>query len=186
MEQVKTDPRVLRTRKMIIDSFIALSNKQPFHDISVKDITEEAMINRATFYNHFLDKYDLLEQVVAETLSLNLNCSSKSHSLSIEATIKQVFLSLVAFFQSSEKQCSSQEEIETVDSIIEIELSRIFQKALVEEGISAKDNLLPRLASLLTHSVLGMSMDYKSMPTEEAPEDYIDELMPFILNGLSI
>ncbi|KKB33087.1 transcriptional regulator, TetR family [Bacillus thermotolerans] len=55
----KTDPRILRTRKLIMDSFIDLSEKKEFKDITVKDITTEAMINRATFYYHVQDKYDL-------------------------------------------------------------------------------------------------------------------------------
>ena len=55
MTQSKTYPRVLRTRKLIMDSFIDLSGKKEFKDITIKDITTEAMINRATFYYHFED-----------------------------------------------------------------------------------------------------------------------------------
>lgn len=53
MSEAKTDLRVLRTRKLIMDSFINLSGQKEFRDITVKDITEEAMINRATFYLSF-------------------------------------------------------------------------------------------------------------------------------------
>lgn len=63
MTQPKTDPRVVRTRKLIMDSFMELSGKKEFKDITIKDITAEAMINRATFYYHFEDIYDLLEKV---------------------------------------------------------------------------------------------------------------------------
>jgi AcrR family transcriptional regulator len=63
MTQEKTDPRILRTRKLIMDSFITLSGEKEFKDITIKDITTEAMVNRATFYYHFEDKYDLLEKV---------------------------------------------------------------------------------------------------------------------------
>ena len=65
MTQTKTDPRVLRTRKLIMDAFIELSGKKEFKDITVKDITTEAMINRANFYYHFEDIYDLLEKVLS-------------------------------------------------------------------------------------------------------------------------
>lgn len=53
MAKSKTDLRIVRTRKNIMDSFIELSSKKEFKDITVKDITEAAMINRATFYYHF-------------------------------------------------------------------------------------------------------------------------------------
>ncbi|MGO3201138.1 MAG: TetR/AcrR family transcriptional regulator, partial [Ruoffia tabacinasalis] len=71
--ETKIDPRVARTRKAIIESFIQLSERKPFENISVKDITEEALINRATFYNHFLDKYDLMEKALFEDVQLKLN-----------------------------------------------------------------------------------------------------------------
>ena len=74
MTEVKTDPRVLRTRKFIMDSFMELSSQKEFKDITVKDITTEAMINRATFYYHFEDIYDLLDKVLSEVLSVNLDC----------------------------------------------------------------------------------------------------------------
>ena len=60
MTQFKTDPRILRTRKLIMDSFIELSSKKDFKDITIKDITTEAMINRATFYYHFPEFTELL------------------------------------------------------------------------------------------------------------------------------
>lgn len=77
--QTKTDPRVLRTRKLITEAFIQIFQTKSFSEISVKDITTEAMINRATFYNHFLDKYDLLEKVVEEKLHLNLGCEKQKN-----------------------------------------------------------------------------------------------------------
>lgn len=67
MSETKTDPRIIRTRKLIMDSFIELSSKKEF-----KDITEKAMINRATFYYHFEDIYDLLEKALSEVLLINL------------------------------------------------------------------------------------------------------------------
>lgn len=57
-----SDPRVKRTRQLLIEAFTALlEEKQNFHSISVQDIAERATVNRATFYDHFEDKYALLE-----------------------------------------------------------------------------------------------------------------------------
>lgn len=57
-----SDPRVKRTRQALLQAFVALlEEKQNFHSISVQDIAERATVNRATFYDHFEDKYALLE-----------------------------------------------------------------------------------------------------------------------------
>lgn len=59
----KTDLRVKRTNKMIIDAFIHLVEKSRFEQVTVQDIADEAMINRATFYAHYKDKQDLYETI---------------------------------------------------------------------------------------------------------------------------
>ncbi|PIH56984.1 TetR/AcrR family transcriptional regulator [Paenibacillus sp. LK1] len=59
------DPRVIRTRQLIQDAFFYHLNKKDFSAITVQDITQKATINRATFYAHFADKYELLESVLS-------------------------------------------------------------------------------------------------------------------------
>lgn len=60
----KLDPRAMKTRQQIVDAFQQLIQTKHFEQITVKHITELAHINRATFYAHFIDKYDLLETVL--------------------------------------------------------------------------------------------------------------------------
>ena len=54
------DRRVRRTKQLIKQSLIELMHEKPFKDITVKDITERADLNRGTFYLHYVDIYDLL------------------------------------------------------------------------------------------------------------------------------
>ena len=51
-----------------MDSFIELSGKKKLRILPLKDITTEAMINRATFYYHFEDIYDLLEKAFIRSI----------------------------------------------------------------------------------------------------------------------
>ncbi len=60
----KTDLRVLRTKKMIIEGFITLIDEKGYEAITIQNIADQAMINRATFYAHFKDKLDLYEHVL--------------------------------------------------------------------------------------------------------------------------
>ncbi|BDR56930.1 TetR/AcrR family transcriptional regulator [Xylocopilactobacillus apis] len=52
---------VQRTLKAFEDAMFLLLSKEAFEKISVSEICEEAMYPRATFYNYFDDKYDLLD-----------------------------------------------------------------------------------------------------------------------------
>ena len=65
----KQDPRIQRTRQNIINGFMRLIKQKDFSDISIADITQEAEINRSTFYYHFMDKYDLIDVIQREVLT---------------------------------------------------------------------------------------------------------------------
>lgn len=57
------DLRVVRTRKMLFAAFVKLVKEYGIERITVQQIADEAMINRATFYAHFKDKQDLYDQI---------------------------------------------------------------------------------------------------------------------------
>lgn len=52
-----------KTKQLIQSSFIKMLENKPFEAITIGDITKEAQINRGTFYLHYKDKFDLLEQM---------------------------------------------------------------------------------------------------------------------------
>jgi AcrR family transcriptional regulator len=54
------------------ESFIELLEKKDISQISIKEICEDADINRATFYAHYSDQYDLLRKIENELLD-NIN-----------------------------------------------------------------------------------------------------------------
>ncbi|MED1791866.1 TetR/AcrR family transcriptional regulator [Brevibacillus nitrificans] len=78
----KLDPRVMRTRQMLRDALVELIHEQGYEKITVQDIAKRATLNRATFYLHYRDKLDLLEQSSQEILldlveSMNLSYSKE-------------------------------------------------------------------------------------------------------------
>jgi AcrR family transcriptional regulator len=66
----KEDLRVRRTRKLLQTALMELTIQKGFDSVTVKDICEQAMVNRATFYRHYVDKYDLLDQYMNELSEL--------------------------------------------------------------------------------------------------------------------
>lgn len=68
--QPADDLRVRRTRKLLQQALIELTIEKGFAEVTVQDIAERAMVNRATFYRHYLDKYDLLDQYMNDVYEL--------------------------------------------------------------------------------------------------------------------
>lgn len=62
-EKLKTDRRVRRTRALLVDALVTLLETRSFKDITVKELCDTADINRGTFYLHYKDIYDMMEQI---------------------------------------------------------------------------------------------------------------------------
>jgi AcrR family transcriptional regulator len=60
-----TDPRILRSRRMLMEALVRLLTQKEFDDISIQEIADEATLNRATFYLHYPDKNALLQAMTA-------------------------------------------------------------------------------------------------------------------------
>jgi AcrR family transcriptional regulator len=60
-----TDPRILRSRGLLMEALVRLLARKEFDDISVQEIADEATLNRATFYLHYPDKNALLQAMTA-------------------------------------------------------------------------------------------------------------------------
>lgn len=65
MEQ-KSDLRVTKTRRLIKATFLELVQAKPVQKITVTELAKRAEISKGTFYLHYLDIYDLYNQMVEE------------------------------------------------------------------------------------------------------------------------
>ncbi|KKK36238.1 TetR family transcriptional regulator [Mesobacillus campisalis] len=183
MTQTKTDPRILRTRKLIMDSFIELSGKKEFKDITVKDITAEAMINRATFYYHFEDIYDLLEKVLSEVLLINLNGNAFEDGELSESTLASIFKAITEFQLSLSNRCHRGYE-DTIARIVREQLEIIFYRMLLKQNRLEEDESLKITAVILSWGIYGASVEWRRNSTITPPEEFIKKAMPYIMSGI--
>lgn len=185
MAEAKIDPRIIRTRRLIMDSFIQLSMKKGFKDITIKDITTEATVNRATFYYHFTDKYDLLEKVLKEDLMTKVISDIAEYDKLNQSTIVSVFLSVTNFQMSIATQCrrSFESFTATIETIIKKELESIFYQMLLKQHSTDSDESLRIAAIMLSWGIYGATVDWQHKSTVP-PEEYIKLVMPFVTHGM--
>lgn len=88
------DPRVIRTRKLIMDAFRSLGKEKDIESITVKDIAERATVNRATFYAHFEDQNELLDAIVYDEFSNLVMNRLKPGEVLNEKTLRDLILSM--------------------------------------------------------------------------------------------
>lgn len=68
MKEETLDRRIRKTRKVIRECLTELLKEKRIQDITVREISEKADINRGTFYLHYKDIFDLMEQIEKELL----------------------------------------------------------------------------------------------------------------------
>lgn len=180
----KIDPRKLRTRKLIMDAFIELSMIKDFKKITINDITSTATVNRATFYYHFMDKYDLLEKVLSEDIMREIIQDVNKHEELKEETIEAIFLALIKFQTSISNQCQRSYEAFTtqIETIIKYELQTVFTKILQKQWPDDNKSELEVVAIMLSWAIYGATTHWMQNQ-ETPPEQYLKQVMPFFNNS---
>lgn len=70
----KNKSKYFNTAKKMNDALIRLLEIKNFENITVKDVCKFAKVNRSTFYLHYQNTYDLLDEIID-----NLNLSFHKH-----------------------------------------------------------------------------------------------------------
>ncbi len=68
MKETTVDRRIRKTKQQLRQSLTALLQTKPIQNITVKELADMADINRGTFYLHYRDVFDLLNQIEGELL----------------------------------------------------------------------------------------------------------------------
>ncbi|MCI8703175.1 MAG: TetR/AcrR family transcriptional regulator [Anaerotignum sp.] len=64
----KQDRRVKRTKNLMRSALMELMDEKPFSEITAKDVTAKADLNRATFYLHYTNVFALLDEMENEVV----------------------------------------------------------------------------------------------------------------------
>ncbi|MCM3601010.1 TetR family transcriptional regulator [Robertmurraya korlensis] len=179
MAETRQDPRVMRTRKLIMDSFLKVSKKKDFKDIKIIDITTEATVNRATFYYHFMDKYDLREKLIKEDLMVNVLDEIDEEDELNEAMIIKIFLAMTRYLDTLKTKCNRnyQELSSTIEAVMKKELQGILYKRLLKQNYIDNEESLRMTAVMLSWAFYGAMLDWQANSALTA-EDYIKKAMP--------
>lgn len=135
------DPRVTRTRMLLMDALANLIILEGHEAITVREIVRKAEVNRSTFYLHFLDKQDIFTQFQNDILN-ELKESLKQPKYSYESAIND-FIKLnkpikshVVMFEHIQKQSSLYKKLLT-----ESEFRGRFVKEIITEILHFRVNI---------------------------------------------
>ena len=94
------DLREKKTRRSIFNAFLKIRASKPLEKITVKELSEEAEISKATFYLHYKDIYDLSDSLQNETIH-NIIENIENPETMLESP-EVAFVSLVNSFRANQ------------------------------------------------------------------------------------
>ncbi|MFD6210133.1 TetR/AcrR family transcriptional regulator [Peribacillus sp. NPDC060253] len=93
------------TRKTIVKAFTELLREKEIEKVTIKNITEQANINRATFYAHFEDKYQLFDEMIKDSATNILKKHTKEVNIWNEKGIECLFQAIFEYLQQVKNSC---------------------------------------------------------------------------------
>jgi AcrR family transcriptional regulator len=93
------DQRIIKTKKLLKETLIALMEEKDFHLISVKELTHRAKMNRGTFYLHFQSVEQMLESFENELINNLSNIIDQYKTTSPHGDLKPMLLKVTTYLQ---------------------------------------------------------------------------------------
>jgi AcrR family transcriptional regulator len=176
------DPRIRRTRQLLQSALRTLMETRSFEDIAVQDITEAATVNRATFYDHYADKYALLEAMVAGGFHALLADRAVHYDGSCPSAATAIILATCDFLTQSHSTHSGCERHHAFQPLVDAAIVAAVRRVLLRgfpgqkpENSSIQPEIVATAASWM---IYGAATEWLQTPNR-AP---VEEIVPVILS----
>lgn len=178
------DPRVIRTRQLILDAFVQQLNIMDFNSITVGDITKAATINRATFYAHFQDKYALFEAFLLDAFTnMVLNKIDTKGPLT-EKTLPELIMALCNYHETSHHCFKKYDSVALLlEENIKLHLENLILQLISRADSAVDSKSLATAVTLLSWSLYGVTYRWNLEGRSESPSELAERIMPLITGG---
>lgn len=180
----RVDLRVLRTRKLLQEAFLGLMAQKRFQAITVHDISAAAMVNRSTFYDHFVDKYALMEYAVGESFREQLFAKLPDNGHYSVENLRALIRTMWEFFGGLKGQCQHADEHERL--LFQAQVMHVVKEVLLDwlpagTGREAADPTTRELAVAVTSwAIYGASHYWAERNPQGTGEELADRVMAML------
>ncbi len=187
MEEERLDPRVKRTRNLILAAFADLLPEKGFQSLTVQDITDKAEINRATFYAHFADKYDLLDQSIRQMFRQELEKRTLNACHYTDENLRMLIVTVCEFVSNANTHCKTEQP--QFEALVETQVKKQLQE-LLQMWLEKEDTDIDArtAATAASWAVYGLASQWSHEKEAERPpaEQFADQVFPLIAANLQL
>ncbi|HEY9152234.1 MAG TPA: TetR family transcriptional regulator [Anaerolineales bacterium] len=179
----KLDPRVKRTRSLILQSFESLIAEKGFESISVQDVTGKAQINRATFYAHFADKYALLDYLISQKFMQEIEKRTLNACHYTPDNLRNMILAVCDFLAHLHSDCAQPHQ--QFESLVEGTIKKQIFDLLSYWLTQTKSKIPTEIpATVATWAIYGLASLYSHSKKRPALDKFVDDALPLVAVNL--
>jgi AcrR family transcriptional regulator len=182
------DPRVRRTRQLLQQALLELMQEKRFASVTVHEIAERATVNRATFYTHFADKYDLLDSIIREQFQREVASKLPPGSRWGVNTLQMLIGAVFDFLRKvlNEHKSTDIELDPLFERIVQEELAEVLSSWLKQVPISGMGRRVPAgtVASVMSWAMFGAAAQWIHGAKTISAEQMINQVLIVITEGV--
>ena len=91
MADKKVNPAAVLSRELIMESLFDMLSVKPLSSISISEISENAKVDRRTFYRHFKTKKDVIKYYIHEVAKQYEEILLKNNTIDGHSILKTIF-----------------------------------------------------------------------------------------------
>jgi AcrR family transcriptional regulator len=178
------DPRIKRTRQLLQEALRKLLQTKRFDEILVQDITEAATVNRATFYDHYTDKFALFDAMVAGDFHKLLQQRNIQFDGTCTSAIAATILAVRDYLEKIHGNRANCARQGSFSSLVDAAVTRAIQIVMLNglRNGATHDGVSPEiLASTVSWAIYGAAREWFFTPQRKRAEEVVPSLAELIL-----
>ena len=182
------DLRVRRTRLLLRNAFMELMTEKNFQSITVQDIADRAMVNRTTFYDHFVDKYGLLEYAIREQFKQTLHSTVPEDSQFSPENLRLLLITTCEFLSQLRNHCLPKDR--EMLPLVQTQITGLIAEILLSwigaaRPRNARDmTRAPLIATITSWAIYGAGLYWSQANEQESLADFVSQALPTIMASL--
>lgn len=177
----KVDIRVKRTYNQLFSALIKLLGEKSFDDLTVLEICDKAGVHRATFYKHFVDKYDFLNTCFNISLS-NLTFDKIAESYTPETMKKscmRMILKVLNFVEENQKvivSLSTDRNSASFNTALNDAIANFIEERIntIRPENEKLSKTVPLLANYYAGAIVGIVKWWATNQSSYSKQDFLD------------
>lgn len=181
----KIDPRVRRTRQMLVQAFTELIHEKEFKSITIHDITARADVNRSTFYSHFPDKFALLDYKIRQEFRAEIEKRTLNACHFSVDNLRALIVTVCEFIREANSQCKSPRG--QFEPLMEAQIKGQIKDLLLTWLKQTGSDVPPEMVAVAASwAIYGLAEYWNQQKDHDSVNEYVEMILPLAEANLQL